>query len=72
MNKIELKNFLNNQLSEVDILLGNHLLSVNLIPNKKYLNEKNQREMKWIDDDNDVFEILEQLQNKLLNLKKNL
>ena len=61
MEKVELKNYINEQLKSVNDVLGKHILSVKELPNPLYMVEPNQREMKWSDIDNEVYQILDEL-----------
>ncbi len=61
MKKVELKNYINEQLESVNDVLGKHILSVKQLPNPLYMVEPNQREMKWSDVDNEVYQILDEL-----------
>ena len=47
MKKVELKNYINEQLKSVNDVLGKHILSIKQLPNPLYMVEPNQREMKW-------------------------
>jgi hypothetical protein len=68
MNKVELKKYINEQLKSVNDVLGKHILSVKQIHNPLYMIEPNQREMKWSDVDNEVYQILDELFTKLNTL----
>ena len=68
MKKVELKNYINEQLKSVNDVLGKHILSVKQLPNPLYMVEPNQREMKWSDIDNEVYQILDELYTKLNTL----
>ena len=50
-------------LDSVNKELSNHIMSIKLIPNPKYMVEPNHREMIWTEED-------EELQNTLTSLKK--
>lgn len=65
MKKVELKNYINEQFKSVNDVLGKHILSVKLLPNPLYMIEPNQREMRWNDIDNEVYQILDELFIKL-------
>jgi hypothetical protein len=75
MEKIELKKYLSKQINFVDKEMGEHLVNLVLIKNPLYMSSSNQREMKWSDDDSDVYESLERikeyLKNQLYNLNNN-
>ena len=68
MKKVELINYINKQLKSVNDVLGKHILSVKQLPNPLYMVEPNQREMKWSDIDNEVYQILDELYTKLNTL----
>ena len=68
MEKVELKNYINEQLKSVNDVLGKHVLSVKLLPNPLYMVEPNQSEMTWSDIDNEVYQILDELFTKLNSL----
>jgi hypothetical protein len=68
MKKVELKNYINEQLESVNDVLGKHIQSVKQLPNPLYMVEPNQREMKWSDIDNEVYQILDELYTKLNTL----
>ena len=68
MEKIELQNYINEELNSVNDLLGKHILSIKQLPNPLYMIEPNQREMKWSDIDNEVYQILDELFTKLDSL----
>jgi hypothetical protein len=70
MTKNELKNYINKQLLSVNNKLGNHILNVKQIPNPLYMVEPNQSEMKWSDDDNEVYSKLEDYRAYLLKIVK--
>lgn len=61
MKKVEFKNYINEQLKSVNDVLGKHILSIKQLPNPLYMVEPNQREMKWSDVDNEVYQILDEL-----------
>ncbi len=58
MKKIELKKYIEEQKLQIDNMLSEHILNVKLIPNKLYMILPNQRELKWDDADNEVYEQL--------------
>jgi hypothetical protein len=68
MKKVELKNYINEQLNSVNDILGKHILSVKQLPNPLYMVEPNQSEMKWGDDDNEVYSKLEDYREYLLKI----
>jgi hypothetical protein len=68
MKKVELKNYINEQLNSVNDILGKHILSVKQLPNPLYMVEPNQSEMKWSDDDNEVYSKLEDYREYLLKI----
>jgi hypothetical protein len=68
MKKVELKNYINEQLKSVNDVLGKHILSVKQLPNHLYMAEPNQREMRWNDIDTEVYQILDELFTKLNSL----
>jgi len=70
MNKLELQNFINNQLIILNEKSGEHLTSLKLFPNPLYMVEPNQSEMKWSDDDNEVYSKLEDYRAYLLKIVK--
>jgi hypothetical protein len=70
MKKVELKNFINEQLNSVNNILGKHILNVRQLPNPMYMVEPNEREMKWSDDDNEVCSKLEDYRAYLLKIVK--
>jgi flagellin-specific chaperone FliS len=67
-NLQKLNDFINQQLSIVDEELNTHILNTTPIPNPKYMIEPNQRETKWSDIDNEVYQILDELYTKLNTL----
>jgi len=71
MEKQKLKDFLNEQTLKIDDELSNHILNVSPIPNPLYMVEDNQREMKWSDNDIEVYHSLNRVRDFLLKeLKK--
>lgn len=70
MKKEELQHYINKQLKSVDDAWGNHLISVKQLPNPLYMVEPNQREFKWSEDDNKVYQILDKLHTTLDSLSK--
>ena len=66
MKKIELKKYIEEQKLQIDNMLSEHILNVKLIPNKLYMILPNQRELKWDDADNEVYEQLNDI-NEFLN-----
>ena len=71
MTKEKLKNLLNEHLLNIEDELSSHILNVTPIPNPLYMVEKNQREMKWSDNDNEVYHTLNRVRQILLKeLKK--
>jgi hypothetical protein len=68
MKKNELNEFLKQQLMSVEGELTKHILNVTPIPNPLYMVEPNQRETKWSDIDNEVYQILDELFTKLNTL----
>jgi len=70
MKQVELKNYINEQLNSVNDILGKHILSIKQLPNPLYMVEPNQREMKWSDDDNEVYSKLQDYREYLLKIIK--
>ncbi len=66
MKKIDLKKYIEEQKLQIDNMLSEHILNVKLIPNKLYMILPNQRELKWDDSDNEVYEQLNDI-NEFLN-----
>lgn len=61
MKKIELTKYIEEQKCQIDNMLSEHILNVIPIPNKLYMILPNQRELKWDDSDNEVYEQLNEI-----------